>query len=145
VPKKPRTDQGKPNQADEGPKKSGTHKGKKNNTQLTNEQHKQDEGVQETASNPNTQEPRGTKRLATQGGMRKKSKAQRASPDFMIMEEDGEMIARMVQDCLAEDFDHGAHHRDKMQKELVEMGQFLKKFGEVQIESRSRGIEPSTP
>jgi hypothetical protein len=31
------------------------------------------------------------------------------------------MIARMVQDCLAEDFDHAAHHRDKLQKELAEL------------------------
>jgi len=62
----------------------------------------------------------------------------------MIIEDDGEMIARMVQDCLAEDFDHPAHHRDKLQKELAEMGQFLKKFEEVQIASSNRGIEPST-
>jgi hypothetical protein len=48
------------------------------------------------------------------------------------MEDDGEMIARMVQDCLAEDFDHATHHRDKLQKELAEMGQLLKKFGEAQ-------------
>jgi hypothetical protein len=61
------------------------------------------------------------------------------------MEDDGEMIARMVQDCLAEDFDHAAHHRDKLQKELAEMGQFLKKLREVQIASSSRGIEPSAP
>jgi hypothetical protein len=40
------------------------------------------------------------------------------------------MITRMVQDCLAEDFDHATHHRDKLQKELEEMGQLLKKFGE---------------
>jgi hypothetical protein len=60
------------------------------------------------------------------------------------MEEDGEMIARMVQDYLVEDFDHAAHHRDKLQKELTEMGQLLKKFGEAQIMSSSRGIEPLT-
>jgi hypothetical protein len=55
------------------------------------------------------------------------------------------MITRMVQDCLAEDFDHAAHHREKLQKELVEMGQFLKKFKEVQIARSSRSIEPSSP
>jgi hypothetical protein len=32
------------------------------------------------------------------------------------------MIAIMVQDFLAEDFDHATHHRDKLQKELAEMG-----------------------
>ena len=76
--------------------------------------------------------------------MRKKSKEQRASLDYTITEDDGEMIARMVQDFLAEDFDHATHHRDKQQKELVEMGQFLKKLEEVQVERNNRGIEPST-
>jgi hypothetical protein len=54
------------------------------------------------------------------------------------------MIAKMVQDCLVEYFDHATHHRDKLQKELTEMGQFLKKFGEAQIASSSRGIDPPT-
>jgi hypothetical protein len=35
------------------------------------------------------------------------------------MKDDGEMIIRMVQDFLAEDFDHATHHRDKIQKELA--------------------------
>jgi hypothetical protein len=47
------------------------------------------------------------------------------------MEDDGEMIAIIFQDCLAEDFNHVAHHRDKLQKELIEMGHLLKKFGEA--------------
>jgi hypothetical protein len=54
------------------------------------------------------------------------------------------MIARMVQDFLTEDFDHVAHHRDKLQKELAEMGKLLKKFKESQITSSTRGIEPSS-
>jgi hypothetical protein len=77
-------------------------------------------------------------------GTRKKSKAQRASPEYTIMEDDGEMIARMVQDCLAEDFDHAAHHRDNLQKELAEMGHLLRTLGEAQRASSSRGIEMST-
>jgi hypothetical protein len=60
------------------------------------------------------------------------------------MEDDGEMIARMVRDYLAEDFDHAAHHRDELQKEMTEMGQFLKKFGEAKTASSSRGIDPPT-
>jgi hypothetical protein len=55
------------------------------------------------------------------------------------------MIARMVQDCLAEDFDHAAHHRDKIQEELADIQQLIKQIGEGQIASNSRGIEPSTP
>jgi hypothetical protein len=78
-----------------------------------------------------------------EGGAHKKSKAQQTYPYYTIMEGDGEMISRMVQYCLVEDFDHATHHRDKLQKELEEMGQFLKKFGEAQTTSSSRGIEPS--
>jgi hypothetical protein len=33
---------------------------------------------------------------------------------------------------------------DKLQKELAEMGQILKKLGEVQIASSSKGIDPLT-
>jgi hypothetical protein len=47
------------------------------------------------------------------------------------MEDNGEMIAIMVQDCLAKEFDHATHYMDKLQQELAEMGQFLKKFREV--------------
>jgi hypothetical protein len=50
----------------------------------------------------------------------------------------------MVQDCLAEDFDHTTHHRDKLQKEMAEMGQLLRTVREAQRESSNRGIEPST-
>jgi hypothetical protein len=60
-------------------------------------------------------------------------KCTRASLDYMITKDNGEMISRMVQDFLSEDFDHATHHRDKLQKKLAEMGHFLKKFGEVQI------------
>jgi hypothetical protein len=103
------------------------------------------EGAQETTSNPITQEPGGAKRPTIQDvGACKKMKAQRPPPDYTITEDDGEMIARMVQDCLAKYFDHATHHRDKLQKELTEMGQLLKKFGEAQITSSNRGIEPST-
>jgi hypothetical protein len=45
----------------------------------------------------------------------------------------------------AEDFDHATHHRDNLQKELAEMGEFLKKFGEAQIARCNRGIETSVP
>jgi hypothetical protein len=141
VPKKPRMGQNKPTQENEGAKPIRTQKGQKE----TNEQPKQAKGVQETAPNPNTQEPGGTKRPVVQAaGVHKKSKVQRASPDYTITEDDGEMIARMVQDCLAEDFDHATHHRDKLQKELAEMGQLLRTLGEAQRESSSRGIESST-
>jgi hypothetical protein len=133
--------QNKPTPASEGSKQTRTQKGQKE----TNEQPKQAKGMQETAPNPIAQEPGGNKRPTEQAaGTRKKSKAQRASPDLTIMEDDGEMIARMVQDCLVEDFDHATHHRDNLQKELAEIRQLLKTLGEAQRESSSRGIEQST-
>jgi hypothetical protein len=49
-------------------------------------------------------------------------KAQRPPPEYKITDDDVEMIARMVQDFLSKDFDHAAHHKEKIQKELVEMG-----------------------
>jgi hypothetical protein len=100
-------------------------------------------GTQETASNPITHALGGAKRPTVQeAGARKKSKAQRPPLEYLITEDDGEMIARMVQDFLAEDFDHAAHHKDKLHKELTEMGQLLKKFRKSQITSSSRGIKP---
>jgi hypothetical protein len=88
--------------------------------------------VQDTTPNPITQEQGGTKRLVVQAvGVCKKSKAQRTSLDYTITEEDEEMIARMVQDCLAGDFDHAVHHRDSLQKELAEIGQLLKTLREA--------------
>jgi hypothetical protein len=47
------------------------------------------------------------------------------------MEEDVEMIARMVQDFIEEDFDNVVHHRDRIQEELEDMQQFLKQIEEV--------------
>jgi hypothetical protein len=55
------------------------------------------------------------------------------------------MIAQMVQDCLAEDFDHAAHHRDRIQEEMEDMWQFLKKIREMQATGSNRGTKPSTP
>jgi hypothetical protein len=69
---------------------------------------------------------------------------QQASSDYTIMEDDGEMIARMVQDFLTEEFDHAAHHMDKLQKELAEMGHLLSTLREAQRASSSRGIDSST-
>jgi hypothetical protein len=95
----------------------------KGNTQPAKEKQKQVEAAQETAASPNSQEIGGSKRPATQTrGSHKKMKAQRLPPEYTITNEYAEMIARMVQDCLSENFDHAAHHRDKLQKEFAEMG-----------------------
>jgi hypothetical protein len=97
VPKKPQMSQGKTTQEDEGFKQTRTQKGKGETTYLTNEQLKQLKEARETTPNPITQEPRGNKRpISQEGGMCNKSKVKQASPDYMIMEDDGEMIAIMV-------------------------------------------------
>jgi hypothetical protein len=95
-------------------------------------QQKQAEAAEGTAPSPNSQEPGWNKRLATQiGGEYKKMKVQRTPPDYTITEDDAEMISRMVQDCIAEDFDNVVHHRDKIEEEMEDMRQFLKQIGEV--------------
>ena len=58
------------------------------------------------------------------------------------MEDDGEMITILVQDCLSEDFDHVVHHMDRIEEKLVDMHQLLKHIKEGQPAS-SRGIESS--
>jgi hypothetical protein len=39
----------------------------------------------------------------------------------MITEDDVEMIARMVQDCISEDFDNDTHNKDIIQEEMADM------------------------
>jgi hypothetical protein len=60
------------------------------------------------------------------GGVCKKTKAQRTPLDYTVTEDDAEMIARRVQDCISKDFDNAAPHRDIIQEELAHMRQFLK-------------------
>lgn len=119
VPKKRRTGQGKTTQTNEGPLKTRTQNGKNDKTQSAKEQQKQDEVPQGTTSCPKPQELGGNTRIAMKkGGPCKKMKAQRTPPEYTIMNDDREMIARMVQDCLAEDFDHIVENKDIIQEEL---------------------------
>jgi hypothetical protein len=39
----------------------------------------------------------------------------------MITKDDADMVARMAQDCIAEDFDNVVHHMDRIQEELADM------------------------
>jgi hypothetical protein len=67
----------------------GTHKGKKNNTQSTQEQQKEVEEAHGTTPSPNSQEPGLTKRPTTQmGGAHKKMKARRTPIEYTITEDD---------------------------------------------------------
>jgi hypothetical protein len=129
----------------EGTTKIGTQKGKKNNMQSAQEQQKQAKEAQGTTPSPNPQEPGLNKRPTTHmGGARKKMKAQRTPPDYMIMEDDADMIAQMVQDRTAEDFENVVRHRDRIQEELADMRQLLKQIGEAQTVGNNIGIGPST-
>jgi DNA-binding protein YbaB len=114
--------QTKTTQTNKGEAKTGTQKGTKNNMQSAKEQQKQSEVAQGTTKSTNPQEPSGNKRPSMHiGGVRKKMKVQITPPEYTIMDNDGEMIARMVQNCLAEYFDNVVHHRDRIQEEMENM------------------------
>jgi hypothetical protein len=72
-------------------------------------------------------------------------KAQRTLPEHTIIDDDGEMIVKMVEDCLSEDFDYVVHHRNRIQEELEDIHKFIKKIGEVQTAGNKRGTKPSAP
>jgi hypothetical protein len=73
--------------------------------------------MQETEARSNPQTTGENKRPAMQmGGACKKSKVQRTSPKYMIMDDDGEMISQIVQDCLSKDFVQSSHHRDRIEE-----------------------------
>jgi hypothetical protein len=62
--------------------------------QLAQVQQKQSEAAQGTTPSPNPQEPGGKKRTTTQiGGAHKKMKVKRTPPEYMITDDNGEMIA----------------------------------------------------
>jgi hypothetical protein len=44
------------------------------------------------------------------------------------MDDDGDMISIMVQDCLVEDFHHVSRHREKIQEELEDIKQLIKQI-----------------
>jgi hypothetical protein len=68
--------------------------------------------MKETVTSTNPQEPWGNKTTTMQTeDTPKKMKAHRTPPEYTITDDDGEMISQMVQDYLAEDFDHAAHHK----------------------------------
>ena len=145
MPKKPRIGQNKAQKKKGGTSKTGVQIGKKTNTQKPQVQQKQAEAAQGTAPSPNSKKPGGNKRPTMQiVGARKKSKAQRTPPDYTITYDDGEMIAQMVHDSLSKDFDHVAHHRNRIEEQLEDMWKLLKKIREGKT-TRSNRTKPSTP
>jgi len=78
------------------------------------------------------------------GGACNKMKVQRTPTEYMITEDDVDMIAQMVQDCISKDFYNVSHHKDMIQEDLVGMRQFLKKIGEAQTVGNNMGIGPSS-
>jgi hypothetical protein len=145
VPKKPRTGQNKVQQKKGGVSKKGTQVGKKNNTQAPQVQEKQTETTQGTTSSATQQEQGQTKRPVIQmGGACKKAKAHRMPPEYMITEDDADMVAQMVQDRTVEDFDNVECQRDRIEEEMAYMRQLLQQLREAQVVDNSVGTVPST-
>jgi hypothetical protein len=55
------------------------------------------------------------------GGARKKIKAHRTPPEYMITKDDAEMVTKMGQDRIFEDFENVVHHMDRIQEEIGDM------------------------
>jgi hypothetical protein len=58
-------------------------------------------------------------------------KAHRTPLEYMIMEDDAEMVAQVVQDRTFKDFENVVCQRDIMEEELVDMRQLLRQIGEA--------------
>jgi hypothetical protein len=66
------------------------------------------------------------------GGERKKFKAHKMPLEYMIMEDETNLMAQMVQDQTIKDFDEDQRQRDRMQDELADIRQILEKIKEAQ-------------
>jgi hypothetical protein len=54
-------------------------------------------------------------------GACKKMKVHRTPLEYMITEDDVDMIAQMVQDCTSKEFETIGCHRERIQEELVDI------------------------
>jgi hypothetical protein len=123
VPKKPKTGQNSTQQKKGGVSKKGTQARKKKNTQVSQEQKKEIETAHGTTSSATQQEQGQTKMPIIQTGV--------VPLEYMITEDDADLVAQMVQDQTAEDFDEAQRQRDRIQDELTNMRQLLEKIGET--------------
>jgi hypothetical protein len=95
--KKPRIVQNPTQQKKEGVSKKGTQAEKKNNTQPPQEEEKEIETAQGAISSATQQQQGQTKRPIIQtGGVHKKVKAHKIPPEYMITEDDVDLMAQMV-------------------------------------------------
>jgi hypothetical protein len=78
------------------------------------------------------------------GGVHKKEKAHITPLEYMIIEDNEDMVAQMVQDRTVEDFDNAECQRDRIEEELEYMQQLLQQLREAQVADISVGTIPST-
>jgi hypothetical protein len=64
--------------------------------------------------------------------------------EYMIMKDDVEMVAQVVQDRTFEDFENVARQRDRIVEELAYMRQLLRHIREAQTTDSSVEMGPST-
>jgi hypothetical protein len=83
--------------------------------------------TKETTSSATPKELGQTKRPTTQmGGARKNIKEHKTHPEYMITEDDANMVAQVVQDLIFEDFENAACQRDIIEEDLAYMQQLLR-------------------
>jgi hypothetical protein len=66
------------------------------------------------------------------GGAHKKAKAHRMPPEYMITEDDADMVSQIIQDHTVEDFENDVRQRDGIEEELAYIRQLLMHLGEAQ-------------
>jgi hypothetical protein len=65
------------------------------------------------------------------GGVRKKDKAHKMTPECMITKDVANMVSQMVHDHIVEDFDNAQHQRDMIEEEMEYMWKLLQQFKEA--------------
>ena len=73
------------------------------------------------------------------GGARKKSKVHKTPIEYMITEDDADLVVQMVQYHTVEDFDNAQSQRDRIEEELAYMRQLLQQLREAQAADNSVG------
>jgi hypothetical protein len=83
-------------------------------------------GKQGTPSTSTHQEPRPPKwPISQSGGMRKKEKAHKESPEYTITEDDIDLVDEKVHDRIAEKFEEAKHQRGQIQDDMAGIRQVL--------------------
>jgi hypothetical protein len=76
-------------------------------------------------------------------GARKKTKAHKSTLEYMIIEDDADIVVQMIQDRTIEDFNNVVCQRDIMEEEMGHIRQLLKQLRYVQVTDNNLGMVPS--